>query len=75
VAIRGVPQTLPAVLEVVFTARRLLNALRAFTALAEGGNKTAIQIRAQLAKARNWTIVLMGSLLIFVGSVVEAAAG
>ena len=53
--------------------KRYITALNKFTEMAVGQNKDirTIGIRTGLRKARNWTIVLVGSILVLAASVVE----
>ncbi len=53
--------------------KRYIMALNKFSEMAVGENKDvrAIGIRTGLLKARNWTIVLLGSILVLAASVVE----
>lgn len=53
--------------------KRYIKALNKFSEMAVGENKDvrAIGIRTGLLKARNWTIVLLGSILVLAASVVE----
>ena len=46
-------------------------ARRALTASAAGHDERIVHIREHLTRARNWMIVVLGSLLIFAGSSVE----
>jgi hypothetical protein len=50
---------------------RFTVALNAFSTKASAGNKEAARIQAGLARARNWTIVLFGSLLILSAAIIE----
>ena len=48
-------------------------ARRAFRASADGADERVIEIRTHLTRARNWAIVVLGSVLIFGGSAIELA--
>jgi hypothetical protein len=46
-------------------------ARRAFAASGDGHDARVVEIRTHLTKARNWSIVVLGSVLIFTGASVE----
>ncbi len=59
--LRGAPSWYP----------RYRRAHKAFTESAGGGDERVAQIRMHLTRARNWAIVMLGSVLIFVGASIE----
>lgn len=61
------------ILKLFHWLKRYLAALNKFSELVAEKDKdlTVIRIRAGLLKARNWAIVLLGSTLVLVASVVE----
>jgi hypothetical protein len=48
-------------------------ALRAFGDSGAGGDERVAEVRTHLARARNWAIVVLGSVLIVAGAAVELA--
>lgn len=50
---------------------RYRTARAAFAASAEGDDERVAEIRTHLTKARNWAIVVLGSVLIFCGASIE----
>lgn len=48
-------------------------ARRAFTTSGAGHDERVVHIRTHLIRARNWAIVVLGSMLIFAGAAVELA--
>lgn len=52
---------------------RYRQAQRAFAASGAGHDPRVVRVRKHLIRARNWAIVVLGSVLIFAGSTVELA--